>query len=146
MHQFLIDVHPFLPSPAVHDLHGYLLELLLILRLCHLRLDLLAVDVLLQCQQDLVGIHGLDQIVGNLLADSLVHDVLFLTLGHHHHGQGRVLFFDALKGLQSAETGHLLVEQYQVEVSLPAEVDGVGTVAHSHHVIALALQEQPLCP
>ncbi len=86
VHEFLIDFHPVLPRSAIHDLHGDLLELLLVLRLRHLRLDLFAVDVLLQCQQNLVGVHGLDQIVGNLLSDGLIHDVLFLALGHHHHG------------------------------------------------------------
>ena len=86
MHQFLIHFHPFLPGAAVHNLHGNLLKLLLILRLGYLRFYLLTVDVLLECQQNLIGIHGLDQIVGYLLSDGLVHDVFFLALGHHHHG------------------------------------------------------------
>ena len=48
MHQTLVDVDPVLPVLAVHNLHGYLLEVTLILTLCHLSLDGLAMDVLLQ--------------------------------------------------------------------------------------------------
>ena len=51
---------------------------------------------------------------------------------------------DTLQCLQSAEARHLFIEQYQVEVPFSAEVDGVGTVAHRHNVVTLALQEQPL--
>ena len=86
MHEFPVDVYPVLPRPAVHDLHGDLLEVLLILVLGHLSLYLLAMDVLFQRQEYLVGIDGLDQIVGNLLSDGLFHDVFFLALGHHHYG------------------------------------------------------------
>ena len=68
-------------------MHGYLLEILLVLVLRHFVLYLMAVDVFLQGQQDLVGIDGLDQIVGNLLADGLFHDILLFTLGHHDDGK-----------------------------------------------------------
>ena len=43
-------------------------------------------DILLQGQQDLIGVDGLDEVVGNLLSDGLVHDVLFLALGDHNDG------------------------------------------------------------
>ena len=101
MHQPLVDLRPVLPRAAVHDLHGYLLEVLLILALCHLGLYLAPVDVLLQRQQYLVGVDGLDEVVGNLLADGLFHDVLLLALRHHHHGQRRLEFLDVLQGLQA---------------------------------------------
>ena len=99
-HQTLIDVAPFFPCPTVHNLHGYLLELLLITRLHGLGDDFLPMDVLLQRQQNLVGIHGFDQVVGNLLSDSLVHNVLLFTLGHHHHRQLGGNLLDALQGFQ----------------------------------------------
>ena len=146
MHEFLIYLYPILPGSAVHNLHGYLLELLLILCLRYLRLDFLTVDVFLQRQQNLVGIHGLDQVVGNLLADGLVHDILLLALGHHHHGQGGVYLLDALQGLKTAETWHLLIKQHQIEMVLTTEVDGIGAVAHRHHVITLTFKKQALRP
>ena len=105
---------------AVHDLHGNLLKLLLILALRHLGFQFSAVNVLLQREQDLIGIDGLDEIVGYLLADGLIHDILFLALGDHHHGGGRRQLFDALQRLQTAEARHLLVEQHQVERSFAA--------------------------
>ena len=144
VHQPLVDFHPVLPGAAVHDLHGNLLELLLILALCHLGLYLAAMDVLLQRQQNLVGVHGLDEIVGNLLPDGLLHDVLLLALGDHHHGRGRRNLLDALQRLQPAESRHLLVEQYQVEGALLAQVYGIGAVAGGGHFVALLLEEDDM--
>ena len=142
VYKSLIHIRPVLPRLTVEDLHGDLLEVLLILTLRHLRLDLPAVDVLLQCQQDLVGVHGLDQVVGNLLADGLFHDVLLLTLRHHDHREGRLQFLDAAQRLQSVQSRHLFVEQHQVEVMLFAQVDGIAAVGDGHHLIALLLQEK----
>ena len=71
----------------------------MIARLHRLSDNLLAVDVLLQRQQYLVGIDGLDEVVGNLLADSLVHDVFLLTLCHHDDRHLRCHLLDALQGL-----------------------------------------------
>ena len=70
--------------------------------------------------------------------------VSLFALCHHDHRESRVHLLDALQRLQSAEARHLLVEQHQVEMAFTTEVDGVGAVAHRHHVIALALQEQLL--
>ena len=66
-------------------------------------------DVLLQRQQYLVGIDGLDEVIGNLLADGLVHDVLLLALGDHHDGHLWCNLLNALQGLQATESGHHLV-------------------------------------
>ena len=145
MHELTIHVSPVLPRLAVEYLHGDLLEVLLILTLRHLRLDFPAVDILLQRQQDLVGVHGLDQVVGNLLSDGLFHNVLLLTLRHHDHREGWLQLLDAAQRLQSVQTWHLLVEQHQVEVMLSAQVDGIAAVGHSHHLIALLLEEKQVC-
>ena len=139
VHEAFIDTHPVLPGLTVHDLHGYLLEVLLILVLCHLCLYFLAVNVLLQCQEYLIGIDGLDQVVGNLLADGLFHDIFLFALGHHHHGGRGMDFLDALQGFQTADTWHLLVQQHQVVVVLPTEVDGVSAIRDRRHLIAFLL-------
>ena len=103
-------------------------------------------DVLLQCQQDLVGIDGLDQVVGNLLADGLLHDILFLALGHHDDRQRGLQFLDLLQGLQSAESGHLLIEEHHVETPFATLVHGIRAVGHRHHLVAFLLQEQQMSP
>ena len=118
-------------------------------KLVHWELQLSATDSQMTDmlrQQNLVGVDGLDQVVGNLLSDGLLHDVLLLALGHHHHRQRRLQLLDLLQRLQSAETGHLFVEQHHVEVPLTALVDGVGTVRDRHHLVAFLLEEQQVCP
>ena len=60
--------------------------------------DLALVDMLFQTKQYLTRVDGLDEIVGYFLSDGLLHDLLFLGLGDHHHGQGRVHAFDLLQG------------------------------------------------
>ena len=84
-YQLAINVDPILPTATVHNLHGQLLELLLIVGLYSLSHDFPTVYVFLQCQQNLVGVDGLDKIVSYLLSNGLVHDVLLLALGYHHH-------------------------------------------------------------
>ena len=95
--------------------------------------------VLFQRQQYLIGVHGLDQIVGYLLTDGLVHDVLLLALGHHHHWSLWCQLLDVLQGFQTAESWHHFVQQHQVEGTLPAFLDGISTVGHSYHFIAFFL-------
>ena len=140
-HQPLVDIGPVGPCATVHNLHGELLELLLIAALHGLGDDFLAMDVLLECQQDLVGVDRLDEVVGYLLSDGLVHDVFLLALGHHdHRGLWRYLL-DALQGFQSAQSRHHLVEQHQVEGAVGTLLDGIGAIGDRHHLVAFLLQE-----
>ena len=141
MHQALVDIHPVLPRATIHYLHGYLLEVLLILRLGNLCFDGLAMDVLLERKQNLIGVHGLDEIVGYLLSNGLLHDVFLFALGYHHHRYRRVYLLEYAQGFKSAYSRHLLVEQHQIEVTLTALIDGIGTVANSHDFITFLLEE-----
>ena len=59
-YQSFVDVCPVLPRATVHNLHGYLLELLLVALLNGFRHNLATVYVLFQRQQYLIGVHGLD--------------------------------------------------------------------------------------
>ena len=94
---------------ALLYLHGYIHEVLLIAALRHLRLNSLTVDILLQGEEYLVGVDGLDEVVGNLRADGLVHDILLLTLRHHDDGCGWLYVPDELQRLKTAQSWHLLV-------------------------------------
>ena len=154
MHQPFVDVNPVLPCTAVHNLHSNLLKLLLILVLRHLSLYFTAMDVLLQSKENLVGVDRLDKIVGNLLANGLLHDVLLFTFGYHHHGRGWADLLDALQGFQSRKAWHLLVEQHQVKGThsrrrtspepFLTQVYGIGTIRGGGHLIALFLQEDDM--
>ena len=137
-----IDIGPVLPRTTVHDLQGYLLELLLVSALRLFGHQFLAVDVLLQRQQYLVGIDGFDEVVGYLASDGLVHDVLLLALGHHDDRHGGGYLLDALQGVESGESGHHLVEQHEVEVVLLTLLNGVRAVGHCYYFVAFLFQKE----
>ena len=141
VYQSAVRILPVIYRVAVHYLHRYVLEVLLIARLRHLRHNLLAVYVLLQREQNLVRVDRLDEVVGYLRADSHVHDVLLLAFRHHHYGCGRRQLLYLLQRFESADAGHHLVEQHQVELMLLALFDGICSVAHGHHLVSFALKE-----
>ena len=140
-HKAAVYVLPVVQSVAVHDAHCYVLKLLAIAGLCHFGDNLLLVDVLFECEQNLTGIDGLDKIVGNLLSDGLIHDVLLFALGHHNYWCGGRNFLNLLQGFKSCDTRHHLVEQHKVEIALTTFLYGIVTVVDGGDVIALLLQK-----
>ena len=142
MHQPSIHFHPVVERTAFLYLHRDIHEVLLIARLRYFRYNLALVDVLLQRQQYLHRVHRLDQVVGNLRTNGLVHNVLFFALRAHHHWRCRSNLLDALQRLESCQAWHHLVEHHQVERLLLALLDGVGAVRHCHHFVAFLLKEQ----
>ena len=143
-YQCAIDVFPVIYGPAVGDLHGYILEILLITSLRHLRHYLATVYVFLQRKEYLHRVYRLDEIVGYLRTDGLVHDILFLALRHHDDRSLRLDILYALKRLQSCQTGHHLVEKHEVESLLLALLYGVNTIAYSHHFVAFLFQKNDM--
>jgi hypothetical protein len=49
---------------------------------------------------------------------------------------------DVLECFETAETGHHLVEEHQVEGLLAAFFDGIVTVADGNHFVAFLLEEK----
>ena len=98
-------------------------------------------EIFLYRQQNLLRIHRLYQIVGNLIAHGLVHNVFFLTLGNHYDRDMGCGKLDSLQGFKSGKTGHILVEDYQVEVLPGNEFKSVGAAAGSDHIVALAFEK-----
>ena len=141
MHQFPIQFCPVFPVAAVLYLHTYLLKVLLISRLCHLCHYLLAVDILLQREENLVGVDGFDEIVSYLRPYGLVHDVFLFALGYHHHRHCRHQVLDALQGFQSAQSGHHLIEQHEVKLVLLHLFYGIGTVAHGDDFVTFLFEK-----
>ena len=107
----------------------------------HLGHNFTLVDVFFQRQQNLVGVDGLDEVVGNLGPDGLVHDVFLLALGHHHHGQVGADVLDALQGFEPAQAGHVLVQQHQVEILLLTLLHGIVSVGQGRHLVSLLFQK-----
>ena len=102
-------------------------------------------DVFLQRQQNLHGIDRFEQIVVNLASDGLVHQVLSLVFGDHHHGNVGMEVFDGCQGFQSGESGHILVEEDEVEVFVAAKFNGVTAVRGCRHFVSAFLQEDTVC-
>ena len=100
MNQTFVNILPALIASAVGNLHGELLIFLLVAALCNLCNNLLAVYVLLQCQQNLTRINGLYQVVGNLRAYGLVHNVFLFALGNHDDRRLGLNVFHLLEGFK----------------------------------------------
>ena len=122
------DASKFLPIVGLH----------------HLLLNFSAVDVLLECQQNLLRIDRFEQIIGNLRANGLVHQVFRLILCHHHDWHVGRSLLDGRQRLKSAESRHILVEKDEVVIVFSAEVDGVWPVRARLHGISLLFQENDM--
>ena len=140
-HKTLIDFAPVIKGPAVSNLHRNVLERLLIALLRHLVHYLALVHVLLQREEYLLRVDGFYEVVGYLLAYSLVHDVLLLALGDHHDGCLRLYLLYAFQRLESADAGHHLVEKYKVEGLSLAQFDCVKAVIGYDDIVATCLKE-----
>ena len=92
-----------------------------------------------QREEYLHRVDGFEQVVGNLRADGLVHQVLGLVFRHHHHGYVGLLRLNASQGFKTRKPWHVLVEQHEVETSLAAKVDGIGTVRTGGYFVAFLL-------
>ena len=93
-------------------------EVLSIARLCHLLHQFLGVNVFFERQQNLVGIDGFDEIVCNFGANRLFHEVFLFVLGDHDDGDVGREFLELHECLQSRKSGHVLIEQNEVETAL----------------------------
>ena len=136
-----VHLFPVIDGLAVHNLHHQPLIVLPVTSLGHLGDNLLAMYILFQREEYLMRIDWLDEIIGYLGSNRLVHDILLLALCHHHHGRGGRNLLDTLQGFQSCESRHHLIEQDKVERTLPTLFYRIGSVAHRHHLITFLFQE-----
>ena len=138
-HQLLIHLHPVVQISGIIDLHTDIPEVLLITRIGLVGLNRFLVQMALERQKYLVGINRLNQIIRNLCTNRLVHDILLLTLRHHHRRHGRIHLLDALQSFQTCQTRHVLIQENQVEVPFLAQVNRVLPIRSSHHLIIFLL-------
>ena len=140
-----VDLNPVIGREGVIYLHAQTSETLLVVAVSLGGYDVTFVDVLFERQEYLVGMDGFDQVVGNLGADGLVHDVLLLTLGYHHNRDVGINLLDVLQGLKSAHAHHVLIQKYQVILALVTHVQRIVSVGDSIHLISLVLKEHDVC-
>ena len=92
-------------------------------------------------QQDLAGVDGLEEIVGNLGADGFVHDSFFFALGDHDYRQGREVFFDFVKGFHTRQAGHLFVEENDIDGLVAEGFHRIHPVVERDYFVAFGLKE-----
>ena len=96
MYKLPINFLPIIECSAVGYLHSNLLVVLLITALGYFRNNLFLVDILLQCKENLIRVDRLNEVIGNLRTDSLVHYVFLLTLRYHDDRCGRLNLLNTL--------------------------------------------------
>ena len=144
MHEAAVEVLPFVDGEAVAHLRAELSELLTIVHRRGFADDRALVKVLLQGQQELIGVDGLDEVVGDLTADGLVHQLFLLALGDHDDGEEGAQLLDALQGIKACNPRHVLVEEDEVEVLGLYGFDSVGAAEDGRHFVALLLEEEDM--
>ncbi len=73
------------------------------------------IDDLFETQQHLVGINRFDQVIGDLAADGIIHQVLRFIFGDHHHRDLLIDLFYFGQCFQTGNTRHGFIEQYNIE-------------------------------
>ena len=142
VHQTLVEFHPSRGVAGRVHVEGELGKLAAIARFGLLLHDLVAVDVLFERHENLHRVDGFEQIVGNLCADGLIHEILGLVFGDHHHGHVGLHLFDGGEGFESREPGHVFVEQHEVEALRAAKLYRVVAVGGGGDVITSFFEKE----
>ena len=125
----------------VGDAHRQLAEGLLVVDGHLVAEEVLLVEVLLEAKQDLVGIDRFDEVVGDVGTNGVFHNVLLLALGNHHDRNVRMRFLDVLQGLQTAESGHILIQENDVDELFFQDFNGFAAAQGGNHVVAFGFQK-----
>ena len=91
--------------------------------------------------QHLARIDRLDEVVADVGADGLLERRVLLALGDHHDRKVGGELADVAVGLEPRFSGHLLVEQHDVERAAAEHLDRVVGVTRPFHLVALGAQE-----
>ncbi len=97
-----------------------------------------------QRQQYLVGVYRLYQVIGYLASYGLIHDVLLLALGNHDDGGERRCLLYHGERFKSRQSGHVLVEYYQIVTAFGNEVESVATVVGGRDIISFSVKEEDM--
>ena len=99
-------------------------------------------NILLDRQEQLIRIDRFDQVIGDLVTDSLVHDAFFFALGNHDDRDIGIDRLDLCQCFQSGQPRHILVQENNVERLFLTAFDGVLPADYRNHFISLILQEK----
>ena len=96
----------------------------------------LLMNMFLEAQQDLTWVNRLDEIIGYLFPDSLLHDMLFLAFRDHYHGHFRMDALEFLQRFQTCHTGHVLIEKNDVARRSSKPVKRIFSIACCYNFVA----------
>ena len=144
VHQFLIDLHPVVRGQGIIDLHTDTTEFLLITHRSRLGDNHVLMDILLDREEQLVGIYRFDQIICDLISDRLIHDAFLLTFSHHHDRHIRSDLLDMRQRLQPSQARHILIEKNNIKRLFLTAVNSVLPAHHRNDLIPFVLQEQDM--
>ena len=141
VHEFAVKFLPLVGRKGIADLHTDTRKFLSVRGFCHFVFKFLSVNVFLERKQNLVGVNRLNEIIRNLSANGLVHDVLRLVFGHHHYGDIGEDVLNARQGFESAQPWHILVEQNKVKRLFATDVEGIRPVRAGGYFVILVLEK-----
>ena len=135
--QLAIDGSPLLEASCILHRGGNTTKLGTVVGGGLLGHKLLGLNVFLDERNHLRRVYGLDDIVGNLRAYSLVHNILLLALGYHNYGCGRAHILDKRKCLESRHSGHHLVEDNHIVGHLGSHIYCIVAIVAGLHLVPL---------
>ena len=106
--------------------------------------DFLCVDVLFERKENLHRIDRLQEIVGDLSTDGLIHQIFGFILRYHHHGHLWMQCLNSGEGFESRESRHILIEKDEVKGLRFAQIDCISTVVGSGDVVSSFFEEDAM--
>ncbi len=140
-HQTAIQLHPIGNAGGIVDSHRQPTELLAVIGGSRLADQTVAVQVLFQRYEYLIGIDGLDEVIGNLVAYGLIHNIFLFALSDHYHRYVRLTLLNGRECFEAGQARHILVEYNQIEMPRSAHIQGIASAHSRGHFIAFAVEE-----
>ena len=144
VHEFFVEFFPRFGILRIVHTQRNAREVLSITDFCVFLSNLLCVDVLFEREKNLHRIDGFQQIVCDLRSDGLIHQIFCLVFRHHHHGHLRMQGFDGGQGFESRESGHIFIEQHEVEGLCFAQIDGISTIIAGGDVVSSFFEKEAM--
>jgi antitoxin (DNA-binding transcriptional repressor) of toxin-antitoxin stability system len=102
------------------------------------------VQVFFNGKQQLIGVNGLNQVIGYLMTDRLIHHILFFALGNHHHRQRWADVTNGSQRLQPRKSGHIFIEKDNIERLFMAGIDSILSADNGNYLKSLVLQKEDM--
>ena len=144
IYQPTIHIIPVFPRKRIVDLDIDAIEILLVTARRFFRNNLFPIEIFFDGKQDLIGIDRLYQIIGDFIADRLIHNIFFLTLGYHDDRSLRSKFLDTAQRFEAAQSRHIFIEDYQIEMPGLDLIESIAAIGHGNDLIPFLAKKQDM--